>query len=64
MRTRVVKHSADSEKDAYEVTLKGEGDLGFSCLVKVEVKLKTKEEDLLEKFPLHVIKQIILEAGK
>jgi hypothetical protein len=52
MNLRVVKHEADEEKDSFKVTVKGEaGDLVDGCLIEVEIRLKGKNEGLLEKFP-------------
>lgn len=63
MNLRVVKHSADEEKDEYKVIMKGESDLVPGCLVEVEIKLTGKAEELLDEFPRNHVFHFKLEAG-
>jgi hypothetical protein len=52
MNLRVVRHEADEEKDTYKVVLKNDGAAGIlhNSLVEIELRLKSKDEELLEKF--------------
>lgn len=63
IKLRVKKQSADSEKDKFIVVMKGSADLGLSTIVNLELKLEGKEEALLERFPMHCIFNLKLEAG-
>jgi hypothetical protein len=47
---RVVKHEADEEKDVFKVTLKGEGELIQGNLTEIELRLKGKNEEILEHY--------------
>ena len=47
-----MRHEADEEKDQFKVALKGQAaDLVDGCLIEFELRLKGKDERLLEKFP-------------
>lgn len=48
---RVVRHEADEEKDQFKVVLKGEGELVAGSLIEIEIRLKAKTEEILEKYP-------------
>ena len=62
---RVVKHEADEEKNSFKVALKGEaGDLVAGCLIDVEIRLKGKNEAVLEKFPRGARFQVSLEESE
>jgi hypothetical protein len=52
MNLRVVRHEADEEKGTYKVVLKNDGATGIlpNSLVEVELRMKAKNEELLEKF--------------
>jgi len=55
LNLRVVKHEADEEKDQFKVVLKGEAsELVPGCIIKAELRLKEKVEDLLEQFPRNI----------
>ena len=65
MNVRVVKHEADEEKDAFKVALKGDaGDLVDGSIIEVELRLKGKNEAILEKFPRGYTFQVSIQEKK
>lgn len=58
---RVVKHEADEEKDSFKVTLKGESaEILAGCLIEIELRMKGKADEIIEKFPRGAIFQMSL----
>lgn len=61
---RVVRHEADEEKDQFKVVLKGEAELVAGSLIEIEVRLKGKTEELLEKYMRNPQFSFSLEPAK
>jgi hypothetical protein len=57
--TRVVRHSADDEKDKYVVVLKGSTSVDGQ-VIDVEVKLTAKTDLLIESWPRGVMSNVKL----